>query len=154
MQYRALPIHTLAHIICSAICVSAHLVAVFCCLLNLKIKTVAAGNLRRGTVWTCQFGTAWYWRGSDMKMDLDLLKSTIQDRNRNILGIWHTSFIHPLSTHSYDLSWPDRLTFIFLSNSNTCSSFTVTHRGNMSKTAPVVPVWQAGSLLIVQQHQI
>lgn len=89
-----------------------------------------------------------------MKADLDVLKSTSRGRNRNVPGIRPARFVHPLSLHSSDLPRPDRLTFIFLSKCNTCSSFRVNHRGNVSKTALVVSLQQAGLLFIVQQYEV
>lgn len=73
-----------------------------------RIKTVTAGNLKRGTVWTYPFRN---WRAGDMKTDLDLLKSTFQDRNGNMPGHpayqFHSPFIHaqlwPLLTRSSDI---------------------------------------------------
>lgn len=111
-----------------------------------------AASLRRGIMWPCPYGTIRNWWAGEVKAIFNVFKASSLGRNRNVSGVLPAD-LFTVSPCTGLNSQSDRLTFIFLSNSDTCSSFRVTHRGNMSKMA-LVSLKQTGSLFTAQQNKV
>lgn len=71
--------------------------------------------------WRCEYALKDWW-ARDVRTDRDVLKCSSRGSQQNAAGI----FVHPFSVYSYDLSWPDHLTFLLCSA--TQARVSVTHR--------------------------
>lgn len=109
---------------------------------DLNIEVIFS-SLERATVWTCPHGTREPVTWKQILTCWNLLAEAE-------IGMCRASGLPGSLTVFFPCTALISLTFIFLSNCNTCSGFGVTHRGNVSEMALVVCARRAGLLFIVQ----